>query len=208
MNRGEVIVNNNLNINLNSMVPLNSKGALVEVGQGGHTTRWRGQGLDRATWWCGLIHLKCIYNFWCSMLIFTPFALCFITLHGIFMWFPELTYWQDASASSLFSAIFVFQKSYIGNILRIGWNKFQNSYFSQTKDEDRKRARGGPGASLTPWRRGPAPSCAPYVWGVPGSPLTTPLRLYKALGWKTLGESVKFPEQFRSSATTADEFRG
>jgi hypothetical protein len=27
--------------------------ALVEVGQGGHTTGWRGLGLARATWWCG-----------------------------------------------------------------------------------------------------------------------------------------------------------
>jgi hypothetical protein len=40
----------------------------------------------------GLIRLKRIYNFWCSMLIFTPFALCFVTLRGIFMHFPELTY--------------------------------------------------------------------------------------------------------------------
>jgi hypothetical protein len=35
-----------------------------------------------------------------------------------------------------------------------------------------------------------------------------PLRLYKASGWKTLGESAKFPEQFCSSAVAADEFRG
>jgi hypothetical protein len=47
------------------------------------------------------------------------------------------------SASSLFSTIFVFQKSYTGNILRIGRNKDQNSYFSRMKDEDRKRAKGG-----------------------------------------------------------------
>jgi hypothetical protein len=26
------------------------------------------------------------------MLVFPPFALCFVTLHGIFMRFPELTY--------------------------------------------------------------------------------------------------------------------
>jgi hypothetical protein len=26
------------------------------------------------------------------MLVFTPFALCFVTLHGVFMRFPELTY--------------------------------------------------------------------------------------------------------------------
>jgi hypothetical protein len=39
-----------------------------------------------------LIRLKRIYNFLCSMLVFTPFALCFVTLHGIFMQFLELTY--------------------------------------------------------------------------------------------------------------------
>jgi hypothetical protein len=33
------------------------------------------------------------------------------------------------SASSLFSAFFVFQKSYTGNILGIGRNKSQKSYF-------------------------------------------------------------------------------
>jgi hypothetical protein len=34
--------------------------------------------------------------FLCSMLVSTPFALCFVTLCGIFMQFLELTYWQDA----------------------------------------------------------------------------------------------------------------
>jgi hypothetical protein len=36
----------------------------------------------------------------------------------------------------------------------------------------------------------------------------TPLRLYQASGWKTLRESAKFPEQFHSSTTAVDEFRG
>jgi hypothetical protein len=67
------------------------------------------------------------------------------------------------SASSLFPANFVFQKCYTGNILRIGQNKFQNSYFSWTKDEDRKRLGGGPGASLTPGQRGLGPGHIPYV---------------------------------------------
>jgi hypothetical protein len=35
-----------------------------------------------------------------------------------------------------------------------------------------------------------------------------PLRLYKASGRKTLGESVKFPEQLCSTATVEDKFRG
>jgi hypothetical protein len=39
-----------------------------------------------------LIHLKHIYNFLCFMLVYTPFALCFGTLRGIFMHFPEITY--------------------------------------------------------------------------------------------------------------------
>jgi hypothetical protein len=41
------------------------------------------------------------------------------------------------SASSLFSAVFVFQKSYTGNILGIGRKKFQKSYFSRKSTEDR-----------------------------------------------------------------------
>jgi hypothetical protein len=39
-----------------------------------------------------LIRLKCIYNFLCSMLVYTPFALCFVTLRDVFMHFPKLTY--------------------------------------------------------------------------------------------------------------------
>jgi hypothetical protein len=31
------------------------------------------------------------------MLVFIPFALCFVILHGAFMHFPELTYRQDAT---------------------------------------------------------------------------------------------------------------
>jgi hypothetical protein len=46
------------------------------------------------------------------------------------------------------------------------------------------------------------------VGGAPGSPLTTPLRLYKASGRKTLEESAKFPEQFRSAAAVESKFRG
>jgi hypothetical protein len=35
-----------------------------------------------------------------------------------------------------------------------------------------------------------------------------PLRLYKASGRKTLGESANFQKEFRSSAAAVDEFRG
>jgi hypothetical protein len=35
-----------------------------------------------------------------------------------------------------------------------------------------------------------------------------PLCLYKASGWKTLEESTNFQKEFRSSAATANKFRG
>jgi hypothetical protein len=66
------------------------------------------------------------------------------------------------SASSLFFAVFVFQKSYTGNILGIGRNKDRNSYFSRTKDEGQTRAGGGPEGSLTlEWR---APLARAALW--------------------------------------------
>jgi hypothetical protein len=51
------------------------------------------------------------------MLILTPFALSFVTLHGFYAFFETNLLTRCHSASSLFSAVFVFQKSYTGNIL-------------------------------------------------------------------------------------------
>jgi hypothetical protein len=50
------------------------------------------------------------------------------------------------NASSLLSAIFVFQKSYTGNILEIGQNKSRTSYFyrSFAKTEDEMEEGQGP----------------------------------------------------------------
>jgi hypothetical protein len=49
------------------------------------------------------------------------------------------------SASSLFSVVFVFQKSYTGNILEIGWNKSQSSYFSRHEMESKAETEGSQG---------------------------------------------------------------
>jgi hypothetical protein len=67
------------------------------------------------------------------------------------------------SASSLFFAIFVFQKSYTRNILGIGRNKFLKSYFPRKLPEIRRGDGEGPQATLTPGQCGPAPGHAPYV---------------------------------------------
>jgi hypothetical protein len=64
------------------------------------------------------------------------------------------------SASSLFSAVFVFQKSYTGNILEIGRNKFQKSYFPRKSIEDQTGAGEGPEAALTTRERGLGPGRA------------------------------------------------
>jgi hypothetical protein len=116
------------------------------------------------------------------MLVYAPFALCFV--------------------------VFVFQKSYIGNILGIGRNKSRNSYFSRTKDEDRTRAGGGPGVGHTLGQHGWPLGHATLWCGPPGRPLTLPLRLYKASRLKTLDQSAIFEKEFCSSAAATDEFWG
>jgi hypothetical protein len=70
------------------------------------------------------------------------------------------------SASSLFSAVFVFQKSYTWNILGIGRNKNQSFYFSRHETESKEETEGGQGAA-TPrlrqamgWAPGPPPDIA------------------------------------------------
>jgi hypothetical protein len=77
------------------------------------------------------------------------------------------------SASSLFCAVFVFRKSYTGNILGIGQNKSRSSYFSRYETEYKERRRGArgrphhPTVQATPWPRwrqvwppGPPPDIA------------------------------------------------
>jgi hypothetical protein len=54
------------------------------------------------------------------------------------------------SASSLFFAIFVFQKSYTRNILGIGRNKSRTSYFYRSFAETEDETEGGQGPG-SPW---------------------------------------------------------
>jgi hypothetical protein len=71
------------------------------------------------------------------------------------------------SASSQFSAIFVFQKSYTGNILRIRRNKSRSSYFSRHETESKAEMEGHGVARPAPsqrhqvvWPPGPPPDAA------------------------------------------------
>jgi hypothetical protein len=72
------------------------------------------------------------------------------------------------SASSLFSAIFVFQKSYPRNILGIGRNKSRTSYFTEASQRPKMRRRG---ARSQAHHRGARPSPRPQHPMVrPGGP--------------------------------------
>jgi hypothetical protein len=60
----------------------------------------------------------------------------------------------------LFSAVFVFQKSYTRNILRIGRNKIRSSYFADTKTESKGETEQGQKAA-TPWGGAANPLAVP-----------------------------------------------
>ena len=90
-----------------------------------------------------LIRCKCIYNFWCSLLVLHKFVYVLCALCGIIMYFLELTYWQDAAVPVPVFCCFWFQKSYTGNILEIGWNKKRSSYFHVTKTESEGESKRG-----------------------------------------------------------------
>jgi hypothetical protein len=67
------------------------------------------------------------------------------------------------SANSLFSAVFVFQKSYTENILRIGQNQSQLSRILPKLPENQRGVGMGPREALTPGWHGPGPGRTPYV---------------------------------------------
>ena len=69
---------------------------------------------------------------------------------------------------------FVFQKSCIGNILGIGWNKSRSSYFTETKMESRGEMEKHHGAA-TPGHDAAQALAAP--WGVVGPQAPTDLAL-------------------------------
>jgi hypothetical protein len=66
------------------------------------------------------------------------------------------------SASSLFSVVFVFQKSYTGNILGIGRNKSQTSKYLPKLPENQRGDGEGPQDAHTTGRRGLGLARAPW----------------------------------------------
>jgi hypothetical protein len=100
------------------------------------------------------------------------------------------------SASSMFSAVFVIQKSYTGNILGIGWNKSQTSYFYRSFAKTEDETEGGHRLATPQGGRDPAPGHAHPWWAHLVHLLTTPLRLYRPLVGKNLRDGSLFPETY------------
>jgi hypothetical protein len=124
-------------------------------------------------------------------LVFCYTSWCFYTFSGTNL----LT--RCHSASSLFSAIFVFQKSYTENILGIGWNKSWTSRYLTKLPEVRRGDGGGAtgrphhqGARPSPWPRRPVVRAPRPTSGTAPSPIKTPQR-------EKPKDQINFPETYR-----------
>jgi hypothetical protein len=112
------------------------------------------------------------------------------------------------SASSLFSAVFVFQKSYTGNILGIGWNKSRTSRILPKLPESRRGDGEGPQGGHTTRGRG-LPLARAHLWrGPPGPPLAPPLRLYRPPDGKNLNTRSLFQKHIVIRHRRRPEIRG
>jgi hypothetical protein len=100
------------------------------------------------------------------------------------------------SASFLFFAVFVFQKSYTGNILGIGRNKSWTSYFSRIRVGIQSRDGGGTWPGHTLGQRGPGPGRATRGWAPLVHLLMPPFCLYIPLDRKNLKPRLIFHETY------------
>jgi hypothetical protein len=69
----------------------------------------------------------------------------------------------------LFSAVLVLQKSYIGNILRIGRNEAQSSYFPRHEKESKAKTEEGQEVATPPVGAGAPLAVPPYGVGPLGA---------------------------------------
>jgi hypothetical protein len=106
------------------------------------------------------------------------------------------------SASSLFSVVFVFQKSNTGNILGIGQNKSRTSYYLTKLPKDWRGDGGGPraGHSRAAWPApGPRPLCVRPPWSTSDaapSPIKTPRQ-------EKPKHPINFPETHRDPPSSS-----
>jgi hypothetical protein len=103
------------------------------------------------------------------------------------------------SASFLFSVVFVFQKSYTGNILGIGWNKSWTSYFYRSFVKTEDETEGGQGPASPPGAR-PSPWPRPPVVRPPGPTSDDGPSPIKSPRWEKSGGRIAFPRNIVQAA--------
>jgi hypothetical protein len=103
------------------------------------------------------------------------------------------------SASSLFSTVFVFQKSYTRNILGIGRNKSQTCYFPEVSRSPKMRRKGARGQAHP---RAARPTPGPHHQGVrpPGPPPDAALPPIYSPRWEKPKERINFPRNILQAA--------
>jgi hypothetical protein len=142
------------------------------------------------------------------MLVLHQLLYVLFTLHGIFMHFLELTYYQDATVQVPIFCYFCISEK-LHRKYSQNWTKRKpNFLFFPTRrrspKQRQRRARGWPHhrvARVTP-------GCATRWCGPLIHPLISPFRLYILSEEKTLNNPVSVHQKFRSAATIEDQFRG
>jgi hypothetical protein len=123
------------------------------------------------------------------------FVFCY-TLWCFYAFFKTNLLTRRHGPSSLFFAVFVFQKSYTGNILGIGRNKSRTSYISRTRVGVQSRDGGGPGPGHTLGRCRPSPVRTTRGWAPLVHFLTPSFHLYIPVDGKNLKARSIFHETY------------
>jgi hypothetical protein len=85
--------------------------------------------------------------FLCFMLVYIPFLCVLFTLRGVFMYFSELTYYQDDSVSSCFLLFLCFRKVTQEIFSKLDKTKAEvSNYLTRRRSlkESRRRTKGPP----------------------------------------------------------------
>jgi hypothetical protein len=96
------------------------------------------------------------------MLVYAPFSLCFVKFHGVFIRFPELTYWWDATVPvPCFQMFLCFRKATQEILSELDKTKDEPPIFTEASRRPKMRRRGARGqahhrvARPSPWPRHP-----------------------------------------------------
>jgi hypothetical protein len=138
------------------------------------------------------------------MLVLTPFALNFVTLRGVFMHFPELTYKQDATVLvPCFMLFLCFRKVTHEIFSELDETKAKPPIFTEASQRPKMRWRGARGQ---PHHRGarPSPWLRPPMVRPPGPPPDDAPLPIKSPRWETPKGRIAFPRNILQAAVIVE----